>query len=83
MRLTASNDARHEEERGEAQLSLSYDAAVTSDQSGRCRQAATHSRGNDTALLLWERLTECSEERWGGGVISFGFDFICCFMSSV
>lgn len=50
--------------RGARRGSLSYDAAVTLDQSGRCTgrqagwQAAAHSRGNDTALLLWERPTE-------------------------
>lgn len=47
---------------------LLYDAAVTLDQSVRCigrqagRQAAAHSRGNDTALLLREKL---AEREWG------------------
>lgn len=49
---TGRREARHS--------SHSYDATVTLDQSGRCRQAAAHSRGNDTALLLrgdtrWDR----------------------------
>lgn len=63
MLSTGRNEARRS--------SLSYDAAVTLDQSGRRtgrqagrlagRQAAAHSRGNDTALLLWERLTESEQ----------------------
>ncbi|XP_034733052.1 RNA-binding protein 38 isoform X1 [Etheostoma cragini] len=52
------------------------------------KQAAAYSRGNDTALLLWERLTELEWEEMGyrgveeGGNIIFTymlcFDFIIC-----
>lgn len=62
---TGRREARHS--------SHSYDATVTLDQSGRCRQAAAHSRGNDTALLLrgdtrWDK--EGSRRR---DVASFSF----------
>lgn len=57
MRLTASNDARHEERRGAA-LSRTMPLSHWISQAGAGRQAAAHSRGNDTALLLWGSLAE-------------------------
>lgn len=60
--LTASNDAEHWEEWGEAQLPLVRCRCHIGSVRPMHRQAgwqtAAHSRGNDTALLLWERLTE-------------------------
>ena len=60
--LTASNDAEHWEEWGEAQLPLvrcrCHIGSVRPVHRQAGWQAAAHSRGNDTALLLWERLTE-------------------------
>lgn len=79
MPSTGSGEARRS--------SISYDAAVTLDQSGPCtgRQAEAHSRGNDTALLLWERLTEHDGMQRGRGQLSPGASLIslCCCTWSV
>lgn len=53
VRMTASDDARHGEERGEAKLPLVRCRCHIGSVRSLHRQAAAHSRGNDTALLLW------------------------------
>lgn len=82
--LTASDDAKHWERRVEAQLHLirccCHIGSVRRLHRQAGRQAEAHSRGNDTALLLWERLTEHDGMQRGRGQISFGSSLksLCC-----
>lgn len=82
--LTASDDAKLWTERGEALLPLMrcrcHIGSVRPAHRQAGWEAAAHSHGNDTALLLWEQLTERGETgcRKGQGDVGVSCALIWC-----